>query len=96
MGNKQQYGHYSNILDIIITDGEYQTYTDRLLKFQQDIKEMQNFNIPQGFNFRLIEGLSQEIFDRLKSVNPRSLYEIKDLKGITPAAFMMISKYFSK
>ena len=82
------------MLEIVIQDGEYQTYTDRLFKFQQEIKSLQDFTIPEGFNFKMIEGVSRETYDRLNQMKPRSIHEIKQMDKVTPAALMIIIRYF--
>ncbi|MEM6602562.1 MAG: tRNA uridine-5-carboxymethylaminomethyl(34) synthesis enzyme MnmG [Pseudomonadota bacterium] len=86
---------FKNVIEMVVTDGEYQTYTQRLFKFQQDIKNIQNFDIPQGFNFEMISGISRETSDRLNILKPRSIHEIKNYQDITPAALMIVMKYFS-
>lgn len=91
----EHYKNFSEVSETISIDGEYHIYTQRLHLFQKEIKTMQDVQIPQNFDFKKIIGLSREILHRLDVIKPISLYEIKDVKGITPAAFMMISRYFS-
>ena len=81
-------------LEIVFQDGEYQTYTERLFKFQQEMKSLQDFVIPGDFNFELIEGVSRETYERLNKTKPRSIHEIKHIDKITPAALMIIIRYF--
>lgn len=91
---RRLYQGEKEVLEILIQDGEYQTYTDRLFKFQQEVKSLQDFTIPEGFDFKSIEGVSRETYDRLNKVKPRSIYEIKKMDKVTPAALMIIIRYF--
>lgn len=86
--------NFNKVKSFLIIDGEYQVYTQRLLKFNKDIKEMQDLSIPIDFDFCKIENVSRETSDRLNKYKPRSLYEIRKLEGITPASLMVIMKYF--
>ena len=88
------FNNFKDVKSFLVIDGEYQIHTERLLKFNKDIKEMQDFTIPINFDFSKIENVSRETSYTLSKYKPRSLYEIKKLKGITPSSLMIIMKYF--
>ncbi len=83
-------------LEILYNDGFYHHYTERLKDFADDIDNFIMIKIPHDFNFNIIQGLSNEILEILKKQNPRTLSDIKNLSAVTPAAMMLIIKYFKK
>lgn len=83
-------------LEILFNDGFYQHYTERLKDFARDIDNFTTIKIPNNFDFNIIQGLSTEILDTLKKINPKNLSDIKTLSAVTPSAIMLIVKYFKK
>ncbi len=83
-------------LEILYNDGFYHHYTERLKDFARDIDNFTIIKIPHDFNFEKIHGLSTEILQVLKKVNPKNLLEIQKISAITPAAMMLIIKFFKK
>jgi len=81
-------------LDILINDGLYHNYTQRLIGFAQEVSETVTIKIPNNFNFSIIQGLSNEVLQALNEKKPLNLSDIKSLQSMTPAAFMAITKYF--
>jgi len=46
--------------------------------------------IPDDFDFHRLEGLSNELADKLTKAQPRSLAQAGRVEGITPAAMTLI------
>ena len=49
--------------------------------------------IPEGFNFRLIQSLSNEVIEKLEKLRPHSLADAIQIEGITPSAIVTISLF---
>ncbi|MGA1874828.1 MAG: tRNA uridine-5-carboxymethylaminomethyl(34) synthesis enzyme MnmG [bacterium] len=69
---------------------KYEGYIQRQL---QDIKRFQNLErmkIPEGFDYRNLQGLSNELKQKLIQIRPVSLGQASRISGITPAALSVL------
>ena len=46
--------------------------------------------IPQGFDYRIISGLSTEIIEKFEEVQPLNLGQAGRIPGVTPAAIALL------
>lgn len=65
---------------------KYQGYIDRQKREADQFKKMENALIPEGLDYSTVSGLSRELRERLKSLQPRSLGQVSRIPGVTPAA----------
>jgi len=65
---------------------KYEGYIQRQLKEAEKLKDMEKVNIPEGFNFRKVHGLSNELKEKLSDIRPVTLGQASRIEGITPAA----------
>ncbi len=82
------------------TQIKYQGYIDRQLKDVENQEKLYKVKIPDGMNFSLIPGLSNEVKEKLVRFKPESLGEALKISGITPgsltALVVGIRKYNAK
>lgn len=80
--------------EILANDGYYHHYTERLIDFANELDNLIKVNIPDSFDFSIIQGISNEILQALKQRKPRNLLDAKSLASMTPSAMMALTKYF--
>lgn len=69
---------------------KYEGYIQRQLKEIEKFKDIEKMKIPQGFDFTIVHGLSNELKEKLSTVSPSSLGQASRIDGITPAAISVL------
>lgn len=72
---------------------KYQGYLRRQEAEAKKFKQMEQMEIPDGFCFDEIPGLSNEIKQKLRSIRPSSLGQASRIPGVTPAAVAALMVY---
>ena len=49
-----------------------------------------NVRVPDGIDYRVIPGLSNEVIEKLEQVRPRSVGQASRISGVTPAAVAIL------
>ena len=97
---KKRYSQIINIDEKILinffAERLYKSYEKRLLKDIEILNSDKAIILPKIFNFNKINGLSHEIKVKLKSCVPRTIADIKRIKGITPSALVIIMIFIKK
>ena len=74
-------------------------YSGYIERQQQDIdrpRAHENTVIPSQFDYEIVQGLSNEVKQKLQSARPETLARAARLPGITPAAISLILVYLKK
>jgi len=81
------------IKEEILVEGKYYRY---IIKQSEEIERMKKYlkiKIPEGFDFKNVSGLSNEIVEKLGTFNPPTLQAASQISGITPAAIEILHIY---
>jgi len=54
---------------------------------------MLKVTIPSDFDYKTVQGLSNEIVEKLEAANPPNLHSASLISGITPAALEILHVY---
>ena len=87
----EKYDEY--IKDEILVEGKYARYIDKQTQEIQRMKKYLKVAIPEGFDFKKVSGLSNEIVEKLEQFNPPTLQAAMNISGITPAAVEILHIY---
>ena len=80
-------------LEQILTEAKYQHYIAEQKKQIDRMKDMMSVKIPEGFRFRGISGLSNEVVEKLERFAPPTLFAASEISGVTPAAIDILHIY---
>lgn len=80
-------------LEQILVEAKYQHYIAEQKSQIERMKDMLQVHIPEGFSFRGISGLSNEVVEKLETFNPPTLFAASEISGITPAAIDILHIY---
>ena len=80
-------------LEQILIEAKYQHYIAEQKKQIDRMKDMMSVKIPEGFNFRGISGLSNEVVEKLERFAPPTLFAASEISGVTPAAIDILHIY---
>ena len=80
-------------LEQILTEAKYQHYIAEQKKQIDRMKDMMSVKIPEGFRFRGISGLSNEVVEKLERFAPPTLFAASEISGVTPVAIDILHIY---
>jgi tRNA uridine 5-carboxymethylaminomethyl modification enzyme len=75
---------------------KYQGYLQRQEAEVKKFKNLEKINIPPDFDYTEIPGLSNEVRQKLKEVQPTSLGQASRISGMTPAALSVLMVYLKR
>ncbi len=58
--------------------------------------ELEKIRVPENFDYSSVKGLSNEVMEKLKRVEPRDLAQASRISGVTPAAISVLMIYLSQ
>ena len=71
-------------------DALYANYVDRQKQDVERLRKDEKHAIPGDFDFAAVNGLSNELRNKLQQVRPRDLAQAGRIDGMTPAALALI------
>ena len=74
----------------IIVEAKYYRYIQKQQKQIEKMKKMLKASIPEGFSYKGLPGLSNEVIEKLEKHRPPTLFNASLISGITPAALDII------
>jgi tRNA uridine 5-carboxymethylaminomethyl modification enzyme len=69
---------------------KYEGYIRRQLAEVEKFKNLENIKIPDTFSFTEVQGLSNELREKLSTIRPVSLGQASRIDGMTPAAISVL------
>ena len=86
-----EFGEYSTeVLDQIEIDAKYSVYLERQKKDADVLKKDEAILLPSNLDYNLINGLSNEMKEKLQRIRPETLGHASRIDGMTPAALSLI------
>jgi len=82
-------------LEGVVNEFRYAGYLDKQAREAEAFRRDENLGIPQGFSYR-VDGLSNELVEKLNFVRPASLGQAARIKGMTPAAISILRLHLRK
>ncbi len=76
--------------DQISKEALYANYIERQKREVEALKKDENVVIPSGFDYSSVQGLSNELCQKLSHVRPPNLSQAARIDGMTPAALALI------
>ena len=80
----------------IRNDALYLTYTQRQERDVAALQGDEDSLIPEDFAFDALSGLSNELKSKIKAKSPRTLFDLRRIEGMTPAALIVIQSGLKK
>lgn len=75
---------------------KYSGYIDRQQEEIDRLRAYENTILPDDFDYSLVEGLSNEVKQKLSAARPQTLARAQRISGITPAAISQLLMYLKK
>lgn len=77
--------------DALETEIKYAGYIEQQREDVRRLQRLESRTIPESFDFSALEGLSNEMKERLGRARPRTLGQASRLRGVTPAAVSILN-----
>ncbi len=81
------------VLEQILIEAKYHRYIEKQQESIDRMHEMMRVKIPEGFDYATVQGLSNEIVEKLQKATPPTLQSASRISGITPAALEILHVY---
>lgn len=81
----------ADILEQAAIDIKYEGYIARQQKEIESARAKERLTIPEGLDYKRIDGLSNELRQKLSESKPRTMATASRIPGITPAALSLIA-----
>jgi tRNA uridine 5-carboxymethylaminomethyl modification enzyme len=81
------------IAEQVEIEASYSVYLDRQQADIATFRRDEGLTIPEGTDYALIGGLTNEIREKLISVQPRSVGQAARIEGMTPAALLLLAAH---
>ncbi|MCO4846296.1 MAG: tRNA uridine-5-carboxymethylaminomethyl(34) synthesis enzyme MnmG, partial [Sulfurovum sp.] len=77
----------------IMIDAKYARYIEKQLQDINKMKKQLKMKVPEGFDFKIVKGLSNEMVEKFEKFNPPTLQAASQISGVTPAAIEILQIY---
>ena len=75
---------------------KYSGYIDRQKEDINKLRDNEETALPEGFDFSRVNGLSNEVKEKLQRASPETLGRAARVPGVTPAAISLLLIYLKK
>jgi tRNA uridine 5-carboxymethylaminomethyl modification enzyme len=82
-----------NELKSIETEIKYAGYLDQQQRAIERLKKAEQRRIPEWFDYHSVSGLSREMQEKLRKVQPQTIGQASRIPGVTPAAVSLVNVY---
>lgn len=84
------------VAEQIEIDAKYSGYISRQQEEINRLRTYENTRFPEGFDFNSVDGLSNEVKQKLSEAQPDTLARAQRIPGVTPAAVSLLLVYMKK
>ncbi len=82
-------------LETALADSLYSGYIEKQKIASERINHHDGLKVPDGFEFKTIGGLSNEMVERLERARPKNFAQVRNISGLTPAAISSVLVHLS-
>lgn len=86
----------AEVIEQVEIDCKYEGYIARQAEEIKRLQAQQNLALPADLDFSVIQGLSNEVIQKLDQVRPETLGQAGRISGVTPAAVSLLLIYLKK
>jgi len=81
------------VLDQVEIQTKYEGYIKRQEEQVKHFNKLENIKILEGFDYKIVHGLSTEVVEKLSKIKPITLGQASRISGVTPAAISILMIY---
>ncbi|MBK9214550.1 MAG: tRNA uridine-5-carboxymethylaminomethyl(34) synthesis enzyme MnmG [Chloracidobacterium sp.] len=80
----------SSDLETALADSLYSGYIEKQRQATERVNHHDALRVPENFEFQTINGLSNEMIERLERARPQNFAQVRNINGLTPAALSTV------
>lgn len=84
------------VLEQVEINVKYESYIERERRMAQKISELENFQIPKGFDYEAVKALSKESIEKFKALRPQTIGQASRISGVRPSDVSILLVYLGK
>ncbi|MCO6188009.1 tRNA uridine-5-carboxymethylaminomethyl(34) synthesis enzyme MnmG [Rhizobium sp. L1K21] len=84
------------VLDAVEIEASYAVYIERQKSDVLELQRDERLEISEEFDYSRLSGLSNELLQKLKTIQPRNVAQAKKIEGMTPAALALIAAWIKR
>src|SRR4029079_7866696 len=77
-------------IETALADSLYSGYIEKQKAATERVNHHDSLRVPEGFQFRAISGLFNELVERLERAQPSNFGQVRQINGLTPAALSTV------
>lgn len=82
-------------LETALADSLYSGYIEKQRQATERVNHHDSLRVPENFKFQTIEGLSNEMIERLERARPQNFAQVRNINGLTPTALSTVLVHLS-
>ncbi len=75
---------------------KYESYIDKEEKTAERMRELENFQISQNFDYDRLVAMSREGRDKLKKIKPATIGQASRISGVSPSDISILMVYLGR
>jgi tRNA uridine 5-carboxymethylaminomethyl modification enzyme len=75
---------------------KYETYIEKEKEIVQKMSQMEELSIPDNFDYKKIQAISNEAREKLHKIKPRTLGQASRISGINPSDVQILMVYMGR
>ncbi|MDF9800567.1 tRNA uridine 5-carboxymethylaminomethyl modification enzyme [Catalinimonas alkaloidigena] len=84
------------VLDQVEILTKYETYLEKERAHAEKVESLENYRIPEGFDYAKVKALSAEATEKLNRIRPATIGQASRISGVSPADISIIMIYLGK
>jgi tRNA uridine 5-carboxymethylaminomethyl modification enzyme len=89
-------GYESGVLEQVEILTKYKTYLDKERAHAAKAESMENYSIPQDFNYEQVKALSAEAREKLQNIRPGTIGQASRISGVSPADISILMIFLDR
>ncbi|UTC24557.1 tRNA uridine-5-carboxymethylaminomethyl(34) synthesis enzyme MnmG [Candidatus Comchoanobacter bicostacola] len=85
-----------DVLEDVVIALQYTGYIEKQARHISRVDASDHVSIPSGFDYMKVKGLSSEVSEKLKHIQPVNIGQARRISGITPAAISLLTLYLRR
>lgn len=88
--------NFEEVCQCVEINIKYKGYIDREVANAEKLRRLERLEIPDGFDFDKVSGLSIECRQKLKKYSPRTIAQASRISGVSPSDISVLLVYFGR
>lgn len=89
-------GYDTEVTEQVEISLKYESYIEKEQRMAQKIAELEDFKIPESFDYASVKALSKESIEKLKTIRPETIGQASRISGVRPSDISILLVYLGR